>query len=679
LILSCDPFSGMEYFSLNGQEEGVALELSALLSDALGIPVVPEIGKPWGEILSGLLDGQVDILFGANETEARRKVMTFTRPLYKNPYNLLARQSSDIYVVGDLEDKLLGFMEGDIVIDLFPELYPHLQYSQVFFSNQYEALDALDQGRIDGLITSGGTVIFDYLKDFPSLKNVKTLSAITSDMTLSVSSDKKMLGEILSKFIDEYSDSIDAIISDSRFRYNYKVMGLSQEEIEWIQKDGKAVVGVTDGYLPFELMDKGVFKGICAALIGQISELTGISFTPEGGDFDSLFHRAESGEIHVMNIARTQDRLEKFYFTRPFSSERDIIFGKNETPEVDDIYGLGDSTVAVIDGYWHRELIEKNSSRTRILDTENLKESMKALDRGKADYLIENQSVMKYFIQEWEMYDIVEKGLTSFNSYLYFGISKSRPQLASIMDKALALVDTDRAFQEGYSEIPHSNNRKRVIYQFVFIAALLILLFLLGLFSYRQGRALAISRMAHERLKEREVMMYTDPMTGIYNRHYLYHKVEPRVDYMPYPQILIICDLNNLKTANDHWGHAAGDELLKSFAAVLKNSFESDDVLIRQGGDEFMVIIFGKSRSYGESAVSKMEDMLARSVVHVEGFENLSPATAWGMALRNGAGEISFQDLQIKADDRMYQHKRKMKNRQNVSASEVGSTGPGRH
>ncbi len=661
LIMGCDPYSGMEYFSLNGRNSGFVPQLAELMSRALGLRVVTE-GESWNQVFNGLQSGSVDILFGANQTEERLKTMRFTEAIYTHPYVLMSRQKSDIYVVGDLEEKLVGFLDGDIVTQFFPRFYSRIDYDEVLYSNQNDALSALDRGEIDALITSGGTVVFDYLNRFPNLKLVKTFENISSDMTLSVRSDKSILAGILNKFLHNYKDEIGGILESSRLSYNYKVMGLTDEEINWIHENGTATVGVTDGYLPFELMDKGVSKGICAALIRQIADLTGIRFTSEGGDFDDLYNRAAKGEIHVMNIARTPDRLETFYFTRPFSNERDVIFGLNGTPAVDDIYGLGASTVAVIKGYWHRELIEKNSIRTRILETENLKESMKALKSGRADYLIENQSVMRYFIQEWEMYDIVEKGLTSFNSYMYFGIPRTQPELASVMDKALALVDTEAAFQEGYSEIPHTNSRRQIILQLVFIAALLIVLFLMSLFSYRQGRALAVSRLAHERLKEREEMMYRDPMTGIFNRHYLYHKVEPYADSKPYPQIMIICDLNNLKTANDTWGHAAGDQLLSSFASVLKASFAADDILIRQGGDEFMIIIFGKDKAYGEQAVGKMEELLEKTEVAVPEGPSLSPATAWGMALRNKAGEISFQDLQIKADNRMYQHKRRIKN-----------------
>jgi len=664
LILGTDTYSGMESFSLNGHDEGVVPELAHLLSAALGIRVIPTSDMSWNDAFKGLQSESVDILFGANKTEDRLKTMRFTEALYKNPYVLLARQSSDLYVVGDLEGKLLGFLDGDIVIDLFPAFYSHIRYKELRFSNQYDALDALEKGKIDGLITSGGPVIFDYLRLYPRLKSVKTFDSITSDMTLSVRKDQVILGEILNKFLARYRSRITQILRDTEFRYNYRIMGLSEQEIQWINSDGTAAVGVTEGYLPFELIDKGEYKGICAALIRQIAELTNIRFTPVGGDFDTLFKKAESGEIDVMNIAKTQDRQKSFYFTRPFSSERDVIFGKNATPAIDDVYGLGISTVAVIQGYWHKELIEKNSPETHILTTENLKQSTRALETGKADYLIENQSVMRYFIQEWEMFDIVEKGLTSFNSYMYFGIPRRQKELASIMDKALALVDTERAFQEGYSEIPHSNNRKRIIYQLIFIAALLILLFLLGLFSFRQGRALAHSRLAHERLKEREEMMYRDSMTGIFNRHYLYHKVEPDVDGRPYPQTLIICDLNNLKIANDRWGHAAGDQLLGGFASVLKNSFGSGDILIRQGGDEFMILIFGENLSYGEQALQKMEKMLIETAIEVEGGHVMSPTAAWGLALRSSAGEISFQDLQIKADNRMYQHKRNIKNQE---------------
>lgn len=166
--------------------------------------------------------------------------------------------------------------------------------------------------------------------------------------------------------------------------------------------------------------------------------------------------------------------------------------------------------MALVEGYWHRELLEKNAIDADYVITESLEESMKAVLRGRADYMIENPSVMKYFIQEWEHYELMEKGMTSYNSFLYLGIVKDKPELASIMDKALQYIDLEKAMNNGYNEIPHSRDKGRLLYQSIALALLFLVLTFVAIFAYRQNKDLIKSRRTTEKLKEREELMYRE-------------------------------------------------------------------------------------------------------------------------------------------------------------------------
>ncbi|MBI9097292.1 MAG: transporter substrate-binding domain-containing protein [Spirochaetaceae bacterium] len=661
LTLGFDPQAGMEYFDLHGEEYGFIIELAELLSESLGIPVIPDKDKNWGEAYKGLQNGEIDILFGANETAERKETMIFTDALYKIPYSLLAQEDNDIYVVGDLEERKTGFIEGDVIISLFPQFYKRINYKPVIFHGQNDALDALGKGEIEAFITSGGIVIYDYLKDFPGIKEIKTLDNFTSDMTLSVQKKNIVLASIINKFITEKEIELKQKVSTANYLYNYKVMDLTKDEVDWIMNEGKATVGVAEGYLPFEYLKNGVFKGINAAILREITHLTNIEITPVSGEFESLFNEAMKGNINIMNIAKTVDRLEYFNYTQPFSEERDEIYGHRDSPLVEDIYGLSHKRVAVVKGYWHRELLKKNAIDAEILITDSLKESMTAILRNKADYMIENKSVMRYFIEEWEMYDLSMKGLTSYNSLLYFGVSKNKPELVSIMNKAMHMIDLKKTVNDGYNEIPHHSSKNQILIQLIFIVLLIVGLIALGLYAYFQAKALIESRMTEERMKEREELMYRDPMTQLYNRHFLYHKVEPFISKWSFPQTVIICDLNNLKTTNDKWGHAVGDRLLKTFAIVLKENFDRDDILIRMGGDEFLIIVTGKTEDRALKSARGMEDSFKNHPIRISDDLSIFPSTAWGLATRYHNSDISFENLQIEADNKMYLHKKEMK------------------
>ena len=110
-------------------------------------------------------------------------------------------------------------------------------------------------------------------------------------------------------------------------------------------------------------------------------------------------------------------------------------------------------------------------------------------------------------------------------------------------------------------------------------------------------KQLEAKRLLEESLhQERERLRYLavhDPLTGIRNRATLAETMDRIVDgaRKGAPGALIYIDLDNFKSVNDSFGHAAGDELLTTVASVLTRSVRSGDILFRLGGDEFCILM----------------------------------------------------------------------------------------
>jgi diguanylate cyclase (GGDEF)-like protein len=85
-----------------------------------------------------------------------------------------------------------------------------------------------------------------------------------------------------------------------------------------------------------------------------------------------------------------------------------------------------------------------------------------------------------------------------------------------------------------------------------------------------------------------------DQLTGLYNRrsgeHRLAEEIGRAVRHQR-PLTVLLIDLDGLKLTNDKLGHAAGDLILKSFAARLQRAIRGSDLAVRLGGDEFMVLL----------------------------------------------------------------------------------------
>jgi len=85
-----------------------------------------------------------------------------------------------------------------------------------------------------------------------------------------------------------------------------------------------------------------------------------------------------------------------------------------------------------------------------------------------------------------------------------------------------------------------------------------------------------------------------DPMTGLNNRRFLEEYVETLVNNVHRKKghlSILMLDLDYFKMVNDTYGHDAGDAVLKALAKVLKHSVRASDMVIRYGGEEFLIIL----------------------------------------------------------------------------------------
>lgn len=85
-----------------------------------------------------------------------------------------------------------------------------------------------------------------------------------------------------------------------------------------------------------------------------------------------------------------------------------------------------------------------------------------------------------------------------------------------------------------------------------------------------------------------------DSLTGLYNRRVFEDRIHSMMDSARRyhnPLSMVSMDLDRFKEINDNLGHQKGDEVLKAVAGVLKSAVRSTDLLVRMGGDEFLLIL----------------------------------------------------------------------------------------
>lgn len=649
-----DPFAGMDSFEFRGRRIGFLHDLLPDMQRELGLRISLAEIAGWDDAYSRFADGEIDILYGANPTPERERTMRFSRPVLRLPYVVLARKNSTIQTLGDLDGRRIGFVANDFVSGQLPVEYPNIRFEKVEYPDQKQALKELASGALDGFITSGGGIEHEYLFDFPALAVIAQVRGITSDMTLAVLRKDEMLGRILDKYIEQRREWIREAARRTGQIYNRKILRLDDAELDWLEKKGEAVVGVAEDYLPFDFYQDGEYKGIAGEALKRIADLVGMRVKVVSGPFAEIYDKAVGGTIDVLNIAKTEDRLSHFIYPRPIVTERDIIVGLKSSPPMPDVYGLDGYRVAVIEGFWHEEYLRKNLKTPQIVKTADIMESLRLVREGKVEYMIENPTVVEFYINGLGYTDLVKRGITSKDSFVYFGVNRRQPELASIIDKALALVDFEEVKYAGIQSVPTLRNEESrklgLIVSGLLVALVVILAVTVWIvYSLVQHKARA------QILKEREILLYTDPLTGFFNRNYYSHHAEA-LERGRYPQALVVADLNNLKRVNDANGHAAGDALITQFAACMRQQFPGA-VLFRLGGDEFLAVVDDTTGEKMEQAIEQLGKRCSQVGHEIPGSgARISPSAAMGYAVRHG-DQDSLDEAMAVADERMYKSK----------------------
>lgn len=156
-------------------------------------------------------------------------------------------------------------------------------------------------------------------------------------------------------------------------------------------------------------------------------------------------------------------------------------------------------------------------------------------------------------------------------------------------------------------------------------------------------------------IDENQKKIYSDELTGAYNRRYLFEKVVNFSHSNAFTIIMV--DVHRFKEINDKFGHAAGDKVLMAVTQHLRESVREGDFVIRYGGDEFLVILNHCDETRADQAVRRIREGLSH--VKVEGSTETVSCDV-GHATTNvfDGTENSFMALLDRADKAMYEEKR---------------------
>jgi diguanylate cyclase (GGDEF)-like protein len=154
---------------------------------------------------------------------------------------------------------------------------------------------------------------------------------------------------------------------------------------------------------------------------------------------------------------------------------------------------------------------------------------------------------------------------------------------------------------------------------------------------------------------ENEHQSLTDPLTKLGNRRRLYLLIETLVPSSlrrKDPFSIVLLDIDNFKLFNDEFGHSAGDELLVEVSDLLKDCSRDQDLVVRYGGEEFLLVLPSTTLEAAQILVERIRRAIkAKTAVTLSG----------GIATH--CEQLSFEQLIEKADQCLYAAKHEGKDR----------------
>ena len=161
------------------------------------------------------------------------------------------------------------------------------------------------------------------------------------------------------------------------------------------------------------------------------------------------------------------------------------------------------------------------------------------------------------------------------------------------------------------------------------------------LFPYEKDTFLS-SKQRHLQL------LYIDSLTGIYNRRYYDEHFQGANDI----QAMVVIDVDNFKHINDNYGHDVGDIVLQSIAQTVLSCVRKTDVVIRYGGDEFVIIFFSIPAYIFEKKLERIRHSVDRMTIDAR------PELHMSVSIGGAYGIGTIKKFFKAADNMMYQSKK---------------------
>lgn len=201
---------------------------------------------------------------------------------------------------------------------------------------------------------------------------------------------------------------------------------------------------------------------------------------------------------------------------------------------------------------------------------------------------------------------------------------------------------------------PHSTILSKALLWVFLVSVLGYLSYVAGVISNLRLKVSEKNKTLASARKKVEELARHDTLTGVMNRRALMECLQSMIQNVrrkPFPFSVAFVDLDHFKQVNDSCGHRLGDDVLKIFANIFRESVRTTDHIARYGGDEFVVVLVDTTENAASVVLERMRENVARYDWMALGL-NLNLSTSIGIA--SFQPDDTIEKMLARADGALY-------------------------
>lgn len=661
-----------------GQAKGYDKDVAEIIKNRTGLNIQYKVGA-WKNMLSQAKSYEIDGLTASGKNESREQYLTASRPYLTLTSFVVVKKGnpSQIRRAEDLTGKRLALQRYNSIFEKIAA--PYKQDNEVIY---YDTLTGVLRAIVSN---EADFTFFDESVHYQATRYgigqfLESVMPIGDpfDLYVYLRKDYPELASIVNKGLESITEKEKHelrekwLLTQPLSTSGLGAVALTPEKSAYLRRQGSISVTSVPLKMPYVGQEKldGMVHDYSLFFAQQIGTEFSYSFveTPKKAVQNLL-----AGNVDAILVAEyLGDNVEGLSFTTPYLKVPLAVATTNDTLFIEDIRNELDEQFAVVKGSSVERKFRERYPATHLILVDTILEGLNLVKYGDVYGFIGTPATIAYTIQDNFLTNVKIAGKIPIEISYSIATRSSSSLLLSILQKAVGSLNLNKQ-RQIYNKWVAAKYEEAINYDLVWriligatVFVMLILLWNRQIDRNRKLKQRALDGLAKTQKKLEETNVHlerlakTDQLTGLNNRlklnETLQTEIERKARYSRELSIILL-DIDKFKLVNDTFGHQAGDEVLKTFARLLKENLRESDIIGRWGGEEFMIVCPETNLSQATDLAEKL-----RKKIHSHIFEHAKTVTSsFGVAeLKKDESEAH---LIQKADLALYRAKEGGRNR----------------